>query len=169
VKRLALIAVLSLPAAAQWPTFDFGNWVINGQHLQQVIQDAEKATEYYQMARNAAAFVHNPAQFLAQTEAIAMVAVGVANTAGITTSQRAAQLQKMIQLQQQAMQEAQTIGAISHGNMSAIGQLAGSMQNVSAELADLKGQMLNEQRTQYYQQQRQYQNQAGIISRWRLK
>jgi hypothetical protein len=169
VKRLALIAVLSLPAAAQWTVWDPTNYGINFSNLEQAIADSEKAVQYYQMVRNATAFVRNPAQFLAQTEAIAMVAVGVANTAGITTSQRAAQLQRMIQLQQQAMQEAQTIGAISHGNMSAIGQLAGSMQNVSAELADLKGQMLNEQRTQYYQQQRQYQNQAGIISRWRLK
>lgn len=161
-QRLSLILLLSIPAAAQWTVFDPTN-------LQQAVALYQQAQAYKQIAENMAAFAHNPAQFMAQLAGVEQIALSTAASAGVTTAQRAAQLQQLILLQQQAMQEAQTISNISHGNMGVIGQWAMSLQETSQDLAATNAQLKQEQRVAYYQQHSAYQPQAAVISGWRLK
>lgn len=169
MKKLFLPLILVLPLSAQWTTFDPTNWAVNSKNLQQAIQTYQTMMQYKQMAENMAAFVHNPAMFMGQVAAFEQVALNTANRAGVTTSQRAAQLQQAIRMQQVAMQEAQAIQTISHSNMASIGMLANSMADNANQLAAVQQQLQSEQRTLYYQQSRTYQNQSDIISAWRMK
>lgn len=162
MKRLCLALLLGVPIRAQWTVFDPSN-------LNQAVQTYRQVQMYVQLGKDMAAFVHNPAQFLAQLATIEQVALSTAATAGVTTSQRAAQLQELLRLQQRAMQEAQRISSISQGNMGAIGQWAMSLQDTSQELAAVNAQLKHEQRVAYYQERSTYQPQAQIISNWRLK
>jgi hypothetical protein len=134
--------------------------------LRSILQNAQ---QYKQLFDNASAFVHNPAQFLAAVAQIEQVAVNVAASSGVTTQQKIDQLQKIIQMQQVTMREAQQIGSISNGNAANIGQLANAMSAASTELSDLNAQLKHEQRVAYYQQRATYQPQAAVISQWRLR
>lgn len=134
--------------------------------LRSILQNAQ---QYKQLFDNASAFVHNPAQFLAAVAQIEQVAVNVAASSGVSTPQKIEQIQKVIQMQRVAMQEAQSIGTMSNANAANIGQLANALSMASQELSDLNAQLKHEQRVAYYQQHGAYQPQAAVISRWRLK
>lgn len=134
--------------------------------LRSILQNAQ---QYKQLFDNASAFAHNPAQFLLAVSQIEQVAVNVAATSGVTTPQKIQQLQKVIQMQQVAMQEAQRLGTLSNSSAANIGQLANAMSMASQELSDLNAQLKHEQRVDYYQQHSTYQPQAAVISGWRLK
>jgi hypothetical protein len=169
MKRLLLVISIAGPLAAQWTVWDPTNYGINYGNLQQAISDSEKAVQYYQMARNAAAFVHDPAAFLAQTAAIAGVAINDAASAGWTTQKRAAQLQARLRMGQVLMNESGSITALSHGNASSVQGIAVMMQSTAEQLSRLNAQMQHEQRSKYYTDRNQYQDQGSVISGWRLK
>lgn len=169
MKRLLLAFALASPLAAQWTVWDPTNYGINLRNLTQAEEDSRKAMEYYSMARNAAAFVHNPAAFLAAVSGIAGMAISDSARAGWTTQKQAAQLQARIQMGQVLINESSAIGALSHGNASNIQSVAVMMQSASAELAQLNATMQQEQRSEHYKDRNQYQDQGGVISAWRLK
>ena len=168
MKKFLFVAALSLPLSAQWTVWDPTNYGINLSNLEQAVQDAQKAEQYYQMARNAAAFVNNPAYFLASAAAITNMAMQDAVTEGWTTEKKRQHLQARLQMGQVLMQESQTIGSISHGNASNIGGLAASMQQTAEQLAQLNKQLQEEQRRDFYRN-RPYQPQAATIAAWRMK
>lgn len=159
---------MGAPLFAQWTVWDPTNYGLNLRNLAQGVQDYQKAVEYYTMAKQAAAFVNNPAAFMASAAVITNMAMRDSVTQGWTTRQRQQQIQAKIQMGQVLMAESQTIGALSHGNASNIGQLAASMQGSAEELARLNKQLADEEKTHYYQS-RPYVPQWDTITAWRLK
>lgn len=139
------------------------------QQLNQARAIYSEAMQYKQMFDNASAFVHNPAQFLASIAVIEQAALYTATSAGVTSQQRAAQLQKIIRAQEEAIREAQRIQTISHQNMSSIGSLANSLAESSNQLAMVNQQIAHESRVAFYQSRNEYQPQGGVITAWRLK
>src|SRR3954465_12186294 len=77
------------------------------QQLNQARAIYSNAMEYKRMFDQASAFVHNPAQFIASIVVIEQAALNTASVAGVTSQQRAAQLQKIIRAQQEAVRQAE--------------------------------------------------------------
>jgi hypothetical protein len=167
MKRLLIAGLLASSPA--WCAFGFDDAIYWAQQFALMRQQIQQVQQVYGNLQQMAAYVRNPAQFLAQSVNLEQIALNTASRAGVTTSQRAAQLQQAIRMQQVAMQEAQTIQTISHSNMASIGMLANSMAENANQLAAVQQQLQSEQRTLYYQQSRTYQNQSDIISAWRMK
>lgn len=169
VKRLLLVLVISSPIAAQWTTFDAANYGINLHNLEQAIADGRRALEYYQMARDAAAFVHNPAAFIAEASAIADMAVTDAANEGWTTKQRAKQIESKLKLGRTMMNNSAGLTTISHGNATNMQRISEVMQTASEELARINKKMRDEERSKHYMERNQYQDQGEVIASWRLK
>lgn len=169
MKRIALSLLFTLPLTAQWTVWDPTNYGINIHNLEQAIADGQKAEQYYLMARNAAAFVRNPAAFLAQTAAIAGMAINDAASAGWTSKKRADELRARLQMGQILMNESGTIGSLSHGTATNIQGVAVMLQTTAEELARLNAQMQHERRSKFYTDRNQYQDQGSVITGWRLK
>jgi hypothetical protein len=168
MRRIGLFLFLGVPLFAQWTVWDPTNYGLNLKNLAQGVQDYQKAVEYYTMARQAAAFVNNPAAFMASAAVITNMALRDSVTQGWTTKQRQQQIQAKMQMGQVLMSESQSIGALSHGNASSIGQIATSMQGTAEELARLNKKLADEERTNYYQS-KPYVPQSATIAAWRLK
>lgn len=169
MKRLLLTLAIASPMAAQWTVWDPTNYGLNFRNLQQAISDSQKAIQYYQMARDAASFVHNPAAFLAQASTIANVAISDSARAGWTTQKKADQLRARLQMGQVLINESGSIATLSHGNASNVQQISVMLQSTSEELARVNAQLQHEHRTQHYVERNQYQDQGEVIAAWRLK
>jgi hypothetical protein len=169
MKRLLLALGIAGPLAAQWTTFDAANYGVNLHNLQQAINDSQKAVQYYQMARDAASFVHNPAAFLSQASNIAGVAISDSARAGWTTQKKADQLRARLQMGQVLMNESTSIATLSHGNASNVQGISVMLQSTSEELARVNALLQHEQRTRHYMDRNQYQDQGEVIAAWRLK
>jgi uncharacterized membrane-anchored protein len=121
------------------------------------------------MARNVAAFVRNPAGFLAATTAMASMAVSDSARAGWTSRQLADQLQAKLAMGQILINESAQMGMLSNGNAANVQSTAMMMQATSEKLARLRAQMQYEQRYEHYKEENKYEDQGRVIAAWRLK
>lgn len=168
-KALVWGLLLSVPAFCQ---FGLGDAVMIAKLEAQLVQlrnILQNAQQYKQLFDNASAFAKHPALFLGAVSQIEQVALNTAASSGLSTPQRIDHMRQVIRMQQIAMQEAQGISTISHGNVASIGNLASAMDTASQELSELNAEFQYEQRVKYYQDHQTYQPQAQIVSGWRLK
>lgn len=169
MRRLVLVLGLALPACAQWTVWDPANYGMNLKNLQQAIQDYQQFQAYAQMYRNSQAFLHNPGLFLAAATNVVTATDMVLQQRGSMSAQRVAQLQKIMTMGRIAMNEAQTIQVMSHGNSAAVGQMAIQLAQVSQQLVEAQKQLEHETRAEYYKAHSVYRPQAETIAGWRLK
>lgn len=168
-KRLLLFALIGAPCWAQWTVWDPTNYGINLQNLNTSIQAYQSAVAYRQMFQNAAAFLHNPAAFMAATLSVSSATTQILEQGGNRSAAKIQQMQKILAMGQVAMQEAQLASALSSGNASNVGMLAIQMAQVGERLAQEQQLYQFNQRVDYYAAHNSWQPAAKELSNWSLK